>query len=156
MTYVQLCSFSNLSVTSSTSQLILLPFRRFIYVTYHSITLSLLHLRSGTSPSLPGETPMLPLLFLLLLQRLSPNSLPRYYKISHSISSMIFPYIIHAFSLCLLPVYVNVFIIFYRTVTVTKLAHDIGLITRDKLARRRRKTAARALAYRWSPHEYYV
>ena len=37
-------SFSNISVTSPTSQLILQPFRRFIYVTAHSPTLPLLHL----------------------------------------------------------------------------------------------------------------
>ena len=38
-------SFSNLSVTSPTSQLILQPFRRFTYITAHSPTLLLLHLR---------------------------------------------------------------------------------------------------------------
>ena len=37
-------SFSNLSVTSHTSQLILQPFRRFTYVTAHSPTLLMLHL----------------------------------------------------------------------------------------------------------------
>ena len=41
----ELCSFSNISVTSPTSQLILQPFRRFTYVTAHSPTLPLLHLR---------------------------------------------------------------------------------------------------------------
>ena len=41
----ELCSFSNLSVTSPTSQLILQPFRRIIYVTAHPPTLLLLHLR---------------------------------------------------------------------------------------------------------------
>ena len=48
-----LCSFSNLSVTSPTSQLILQPFHRFTYVTAHSPTLSLLHLRhsSFSNPS---------------------------------------------------------------------------------------------------------
>ena len=35
----EICSFSNLSVTSPTSQLILLPFHRFTYVTAHSPTL---------------------------------------------------------------------------------------------------------------------
>ena len=47
------CSFSNLSVTSPTSQLILQPFRRFAYVTAHSPTLPLLHLRhsSFSNPS---------------------------------------------------------------------------------------------------------
>ena len=43
----QLCSFSNFSVTSSTSQLILQPFRRFTYAA-HSPTLSLLHLRHSS------------------------------------------------------------------------------------------------------------
>ena len=42
------CSFSNLSVTSPTSQLILQPFRRFNYVTAHSPTLPLLHLRHSS------------------------------------------------------------------------------------------------------------
>ena len=41
----ELCSFSNLFVTSPTSQPILQPFRRFTYVTAHSPTLPLLHLR---------------------------------------------------------------------------------------------------------------
>ena len=41
----ELCSFSNLSVTSPTSQLTLKPFRRFTYVTVHSPTLLLLLLR---------------------------------------------------------------------------------------------------------------
>ena len=46
-------SFSNLSVTSPTSQLILQPFRRFTYVTAHSSTLPLFHLRhsSFSNPS---------------------------------------------------------------------------------------------------------
>ena len=38
-------SFSNISLTSPGSQLILQPFRRFTYVTAHSPTLPLLHLR---------------------------------------------------------------------------------------------------------------
>ena len=41
-------SFSNLSVTSPTLQLILQPFRRLIYVTAHSPTLPLLHLRHSS------------------------------------------------------------------------------------------------------------
>ena len=51
--YNKLCSFSNLSVTSPTSQLILKPFRRFTYVTANSPTLPLLHLRhsSFSNPS---------------------------------------------------------------------------------------------------------
>ena len=54
----QLCSFSKLSVTSSTSQLILQPFRRFIYVTAHSPTLPLVHLRhsSFSNPSFASTT----------------------------------------------------------------------------------------------------
>ena len=40
-----LCSFSNLSVTSPPSQLILRPFRRFTYVTAHSPTVLSLLLR---------------------------------------------------------------------------------------------------------------
>ena len=52
----ELCSFSNLSVTSPTSQLILQPFRRFTYVTAHSPTLPLLHLlhSSFSIPSFPS------------------------------------------------------------------------------------------------------
>ena len=45
----KLCSFSKLSVTSPTSQLILQPLRRFTYVTAHSPTLPLLHLRRSSS-----------------------------------------------------------------------------------------------------------
>ena len=44
----ELCSFSSLSVTSPTSQLILQPFRSFTYVTAHSPTLPLLHLRHSS------------------------------------------------------------------------------------------------------------
>ena len=51
-------SFSKLSVTSPTSQLILQPFRRFTYVTAHSPTLPLLHLRhsSFSNPSFASST----------------------------------------------------------------------------------------------------
>ena len=41
-------SFSKLSVTSTTSQLILQPFRRFTYVKAHSPTLPLFHLRHSS------------------------------------------------------------------------------------------------------------
>ena len=44
----ELCSFSNLSFTSLTSQLILQPFHRFTYVTAHSPTLPLLYLRHSS------------------------------------------------------------------------------------------------------------
>ena len=51
-------SLSNLSVTSSTSHLILKPFRRFTYVTAHSPTLPLLDLRhsSFSNPSFVSPT----------------------------------------------------------------------------------------------------
>ena len=51
-------SFSKLSVTSPTSQLILQPFRRFTYVTANSPTLPLLHLRhsSFSYPSFASPT----------------------------------------------------------------------------------------------------
>ena len=49
----EICSYSNLCVTSATSQLILQSFHRFTYVTAHSPTLPLLHLRhsSFSNPS---------------------------------------------------------------------------------------------------------
>ena len=55
---LQLRSFSNLSITSPTSQLILQPFRRFTYVTVHSPTLPLLHLRHSlfSNPSFASLT----------------------------------------------------------------------------------------------------
>ena len=51
-------SFSNLSATSPTSQLILQPFRRFTYVTVHSPTLPLFHLchSSFSNPSVASPT----------------------------------------------------------------------------------------------------
>ena len=54
----ELCSFSNLSVTSPTSQDILQPFRRFTSVTAHSPTLPLFHLRqnSFSNPSFASST----------------------------------------------------------------------------------------------------
>ena len=48
---VELCSFSNFSVSSSTSQLILQPFRRFTYITVHSPTLPSLYLRHSSVAS---------------------------------------------------------------------------------------------------------
>ena len=53
--------FSNLSVTSPTSQLILQPFRCFTYVTAHSPTLPLLYLRhnSFSNPSVVSPTSQL-------------------------------------------------------------------------------------------------
>ena len=54
----EICSFSNLSVTSPTSQLILQPFRRLTYVTTHSPTLPSPYLRhnSFTNPSVGSST----------------------------------------------------------------------------------------------------
>ena len=51
-------SFSNLSVASPTSKLILQPFRRFTYVTAHSPTLPLHHIRhsSFSNPSFASPT----------------------------------------------------------------------------------------------------
>ena len=56
--YLRHSSFSNLSVTSPTSQFILQLFRRFIYVTAHSPTLPLLHLRHSSfyNPSFASPT----------------------------------------------------------------------------------------------------
>ena len=54
----ELCSFSKLSVVSPTSQPILQPFRGFTYVTAHSPTILLLHLRhsSFSNPSFASPT----------------------------------------------------------------------------------------------------
>ena len=54
----ELCSCSNLSVTSPMSQLILQPFHRFTYITAHSPTLPLLHLHhsSFSNPSFASPT----------------------------------------------------------------------------------------------------
>ena len=60
-------SFSNLSVTSSTSQLILQPFRRFTYVTAHSPTLPLLHLRHSSFSNPSFASPMSQALHLIHL-----------------------------------------------------------------------------------------
>ena len=46
--YKKLCSFSKLSVTSPTSQLIIEPFRRFTYVTAHYRILPSLYLRHSS------------------------------------------------------------------------------------------------------------
>ena len=56
--YLRYNSFSNPSVASPTSQLILQPFRRFTYVTTHSPTLPLLYLRhnSFSNPSVASPT----------------------------------------------------------------------------------------------------
>ena len=60
-------SFCNLSVTSSTSQLILQPFRRFTYVTAHSPTLPLLQLCHSSFPNLSFASPTSQALHLIHL-----------------------------------------------------------------------------------------
>ena len=59
--YNEQSSFSNISVTSPTLQLIIEPFRRFTYITAHSPTLLLLHLRhsSFSNPSVALPTSQL-------------------------------------------------------------------------------------------------
>ena len=59
--HLRRCSFSNLSVTSPTSLLILQPFRHFTYVTARSPTLPSLYLRhiSFSNPSVASPTSQL-------------------------------------------------------------------------------------------------
>ena len=57
-TISKLCSFSNLSVTSPMSQLILQPFRQFTYVTAHSPTLPSLYLYHSSFSNPSGTLPM--------------------------------------------------------------------------------------------------
>ena len=71
--FAKLCSFSNFSFTSPTSQLILQPFRRFTYVAAHSTTLPFPHIRHNSfskplfrfsyvicsSLTSPGQPPMM-------------------------------------------------------------------------------------------------
>ena len=63
----QVCSFSNLSDASPTSQLILQPFRRFTYVTAHSPTLLFLHLRHSSFSNPSFASPTSQALHLILL-----------------------------------------------------------------------------------------
>ena len=63
----ELCSFSKLSVTSPTSQLILQPFYCFTYVTTHSPSLLLLHLCHSLSTNLSFASPTSEALHLLHL-----------------------------------------------------------------------------------------
>ena len=63
----ELSSFSKLSVTSPTSQLIFQPFLRFTYVTDHSPTLPLLHLRHSSFSNPSFASPMLQALHLIHL-----------------------------------------------------------------------------------------
>ena len=53
----ELCSFSKLSVTSPTPQIILQTFRRFTYVTAHSPILPLLQLRHSSFSNLSFDSP---------------------------------------------------------------------------------------------------
>ena len=61
------CSFSNLYVTSPTLQLILQPFHRFTYITAHSPTLLLLHLRHSSFPNPSFASPTSQALHLIEL-----------------------------------------------------------------------------------------
>ena len=63
----ELCSFSNLSITSPISQLIHQPFHRFTYVTAHSPTLPLLHLRHSSFSNLSFASPTSQALLLIHL-----------------------------------------------------------------------------------------
>ena len=65
--YLRHNSFSNPSVALPTSQLILQPFRRFIYVTDHSSTLPLLHLRHSSFSSHSFTSPTSQALHLIHL-----------------------------------------------------------------------------------------
>ena len=58
----ELCSFSNLSVTSPMSQLILQPFCHFTYITAHSPTLPLLHVGHNSFSNPSVALPMLQLI----------------------------------------------------------------------------------------------
>ena len=71
-------SFSNLSVTSPTSQLILQPFSRLTYVTAHSPTLPLLHLRhsSFSNPSFAFPTTSQALHLIHLVSRAHSPTFP--------------------------------------------------------------------------------
>ena len=64
----ELCSFYNLSVTSPTSQLILQPIRRFTYVTAHSPTFPLLHLRHSSFSNLSVASPTSQLILQLFFR----------------------------------------------------------------------------------------
>ena len=71
-------SFSNLPVTSPTSQLILQPFCCFTYVTAHSPILLLLHLHhsSFSNPFFASPTSQ-------ALHLMSPRELPMAYRLYH-------------------------------------------------------------------------
>ena len=73
----ELSSFSNLFVTSPTSQLILQPFRRFTYATAHSPTRPLFHVRhsSFSNPSVASPTSQLILQPYFLFSYVTGSSL---------------------------------------------------------------------------------
>ena len=66
-------SFSNSYIASPTSQLILQPFRRFTYVTAHSTSLPLLHLRHRHFTYVTAHSPTLPPLYLRHSSIYSPS-----------------------------------------------------------------------------------
>ena len=86
--YYELCSFSNLSVTSPTPQLILQPFRRFTYVTSHSPTLPLLHLRHSSFSNPCFASPTSQALHLIHLARCPCSGLSSYNSLLVPISLM--------------------------------------------------------------------
>ena len=79
------CSFSNLSFTSPTSQLILQPFHRFTYVTAHSPTLPLLYPRhsSFSNPSFAFPT-------LQALHLIHPASRPWFFHARSNQCNLLF------------------------------------------------------------------
>ena len=95
----ELCSYSNLSFTSPTSQFILQPFHPFTYVTAHSPILPLLYLRhsSFSNPSFASPTSQtLHLIYLASRPWKEPlwrASIPGIYRISRHNEHVIPQYI---------------------------------------------------------------
>ena len=94
----ELCPFSNLSVTSPTSQLILQPFHRFTYVTAHSPTIPLLYLRHSSFSNCSFASPTSQAHLIYLASRpwkelLWRASIPGIYRIPNSV------YLLHAVDL---------------------------------------------------------
>ena len=86
-------TFSNLSVTSPMSQLILQPFRRFTYVTAHSPTLPLLHLRRSSFSNPSFATPTSQALHLRHLASHPWCQCYRIYKFSASLRTKLCIYV---------------------------------------------------------------
>ena len=82
-------SFSNLSITSPTLQLILQPFRRFTYVTAHSPILPLLHLCYSlfSNPSFASPTSYA-LHLIHLASRPCLNFMTRLYFVKNELACM--------------------------------------------------------------------